>query len=372
MNKVSISIVLSTGLALFSMFFGSGNLLFPLRLGKIALNYPIAAGIGLVSTGVILPFIGAYVVLANKGSYRRFFRPLGRVGMLYLPFFLLLLMGPLGVIPRCITVSFGSFQFISQSLSLPVFSFCMCLAIFLITLNQKYIVPFLGTLLTPLLLISMGILAVKGIFYFHEPAPDPIFNFSDLMNSYWMGIQDGYQTLDLLASFFFSSFIINHITHKIKENPKINKGKKQIALLTMASFLIAGALLAAIYIVLILLGTIHASHMPIGQDEMYLGLVAQEVLGANANSVVCVIVILACLSTAIALVTMFSEFLCKHIFANKIHLHVGSIITLAISFVLSLTGLKGVSALLTPILQWLYPPIIIYTLYKFYLVFRKN
>lgn len=355
-------IVFSTGFALFSMFFGSGNLLFPLRLGKMASHSPFLAGIGLLISGVMLPILGAYVVMKEGGSYRRFFRPLGKWGMLYFPFFLLALIGPLGMIPRCIIVSYGSFQFINNTITLPVFSIIMCVFIFLINLNQKFVVPFLGAILTPTLLFCMGFLAYNGIVDVTHPVEYiPLLGFAQMSKSFMMGVFEGYQTLDLLGSFFFAAFVINHITLKLSGS---QSNKKQIKQLTIGAFFIAGLLLSIIYFLLILLGTIHGKHLPAGSEEYFLGILAQEVLGQNAYLIVCVIVILACLSTALALVTMFSEFLCKYILGNKLHPLLGSILTLIISFILSLTGLKGVSAFLTPILQWLYPPVIVYTLYK--------
>lgn len=376
-KKFILSTILSTGFALFSMFFGSGNLLFPLRLGKLALHSPFLAGVGLMISGVILPMLGSYVVLCEKGSYKRFFRPLKRFGMLYFPFFLLLLMGPFGMIPRCIIVSYGSFQFIdvNKTISMPVFSIIMCVVIFLINLNPKFIIPFLGTFLTPALLLAMGFLSYHGVANItHEVEPIPLLDFYDMWKSFLMGLFDGYQTLDLLGSFFFASFVINHIQNKLKEsNINVSQNNKGLTkFLTISSFFIAGALLTTIYFILILLGTIHGRHLPAGQEEYFLGILAQEVLGNKAHSVVCVIVILACLSTALALVTMFSEFFWKYIVVKKISLLNCSIITLVVSFILSLYGLKGVSALLTPILQWLYPPVILFTLYKFYLSLKKN
>lgn len=53
------------GLALFAMFFGAGNLIFPPYLGKAMGSKFLIAAIGFVITGVGLPFFGNTCLYKN-------------------------------------------------------------------------------------------------------------------------------------------------------------------------------------------------------------------------------------------------------------------------------------------------------------------
>ncbi len=80
-------IVMTTGFALFAMFFGSGNLVFPVMIGAHAHeNYGIAT-VGLILSGVVLPFIGIFAVVKNKGSYSVLFNRMSHLWAFTIPFF---------------------------------------------------------------------------------------------------------------------------------------------------------------------------------------------------------------------------------------------------------------------------------------------
>ncbi|MDP3935448.1 MAG: branched-chain amino acid transport system II carrier protein, partial [Alphaproteobacteria bacterium] len=93
------------GFAIFAMFFGSGNLVFPLQLGQHVGKNWFLGFLGLLSTGIVLPFLGLFVIKLHKGNYRSFFAEGGKMASIILPFFTLSLLGSFGVVPRCITVA---------------------------------------------------------------------------------------------------------------------------------------------------------------------------------------------------------------------------------------------------------------------------
>ena len=66
-------IIFTTGLAMFAMFFGSGNLVFPLRLGVESGDSYIASTIGFIITGVAMPFLGLFSVMLYKGDKNKYF-----------------------------------------------------------------------------------------------------------------------------------------------------------------------------------------------------------------------------------------------------------------------------------------------------------
>jgi LIVCS family branched-chain amino acid:cation transporter len=100
--------IFTTGLAMFAMFFGSGNLVFPLNLGVISGEDYIVSVLGFMLTGVFMPFVGLLSVMLYNGSRSKFFGLLGKKILLLITMAILLLLGPFGVIPRCVVVAYGA------------------------------------------------------------------------------------------------------------------------------------------------------------------------------------------------------------------------------------------------------------------------
>ena len=84
---------LTYGFAIFAMFFGSGNLVFPIQIGQSSGQHWLAGFLGLCITGIILPFLGLYVIKLYNGSYKLFFGEAGKYAKIALPFFTLSLLG---------------------------------------------------------------------------------------------------------------------------------------------------------------------------------------------------------------------------------------------------------------------------------------
>ena len=104
------------GFALFAMFFGSGNLVFPIKIGQLASQHWLWGFAGLFITGIILPFLGLLVVKLYNGSYLKFFAEGGFFAKRVLPLFTLSLLGSFGVVPRCITVAHAGMSYITPDL----------------------------------------------------------------------------------------------------------------------------------------------------------------------------------------------------------------------------------------------------------------
>src|SRR3990167_5283961 len=155
----SKSLILSTGLAMFSMFFGSGNLVFPLLVGQMSEGHYLSATLGILLTGVLVPFLGILAMILFNGDSNAFFRRLGGPATFWFPLIALSLMGPFCVLARCITVAHGAFHLLSPTTPLWLFSLISCGFIFFLTIKKNKIVPVLGSILTPLLLASLAAIA---------------------------------------------------------------------------------------------------------------------------------------------------------------------------------------------------------------------
>jgi LIVCS family branched-chain amino acid:cation transporter len=348
--------VVSTGFALFSMFFGSGNLVFPILVGQESGSCAFFAALGIVLTGVFMPFLGTFGMMLYDGNVERFFRVFGKTGTLVLSFILLGLMGPFGVLARCFTVMHGALELLFGPLLLAPTSVFLCLVTFLLCAKKHRIISTIGTWLTPALLCLLALIAYFGL----TGASLPTGGEKAPQEAFTDGFFQGYQLMDLLASFFFSAFVIGRL-------------KAQGATLRMffTSSCIGMGLLSLVYMALCFLGAIFskecAGHLP----HELLGVIAKETLGEYAALCVGVTMLLACLTTAMALATLFSDFLKNDIFQGKMAGGVSLAVTLLIGFFVSTFEFSGIAKFLGPIVEMLYPVLILLTVANIVMRFRK-
>lgn len=350
-NKI---LIISTGLAMFSMFFGSGNLVFPLVVGQMSEGHFGLASLGILLTGVVVPFLGILGMLLFQGNSQEFFARLGRPATFWFPLFALSLMGPFGVLARCITVAHGAFRLIMPENPLWIFSILSCVVVFLLTVRKNSIVPLLGSILTPILLASLAAIAFFGLLSTDLPQVSS----EGSWTSFKTGILEGYQTMDLLAAFFFSTFIIQHLrSHKQTE-----ENSKETLSIFLKSSLIGAGLLSSIYFALVVLGTAYSDQLRMVPPQEMLGFIAEKAIGPWAAPLVSVAVILACLTTAVVLTALFADFFRKEVVKDKIRNPLAIGITLAIAFGVSTLEFSGIARIISPILEMTYPALIVLTL----------
>jgi len=346
------SLILSTGLAMFSMFFGSGNLVFPLVVGQISEGNIGFATLGILLTGIVVPFLGVFAMFLFNGSSNDFFGRLGKPAKFWFPLIALSLMGPFGVLARCFTVAHGAFKLLVPSTPLWVFSLACCSIIFLLAIKKNRIVPLLGSVLTPLLLISLALIAIFGL----SSSPIATAVSGQEWTSFKNGIFQGYQTMDLLAAFFFSAFIISHL----KNHKSVEEEEHSLPIFIKSSLLGAG-LLSIVYSLLVLLGSAYSDQLATIPPQEMLGFIAEAALGHLAAPLVCIAVILACFTTAVVLTSLFADFLKKEVTKDKINNPVAIITTLVIAFSTSTLEFSGIAKVLGPILEVIYPALIVLT-----------
>jgi LIVCS family branched-chain amino acid:cation transporter len=207
-------------------------------LGHYAGEKSVFAILGLVITGIIVPFSGMMTMILFDGNYREFFFRLGKIPGSLLIFFIMALIGPFAGIPRCITLSYSTLSFSGLSLPLWLFSLIACGVIFLTTFRKNYIVAILGNILTPLLLVSLAIIIVQGLLSPQEPTLTDHAHLSMFIH----GLKEGYNTLDLPAAFFFSMVVLTKI--KTQQNSFQSYTTKKRAFATLKACAIGATLLA--------------------------------------------------------------------------------------------------------------------------------
>ena len=346
--------IVAIGMAMFSMFFGSGNIIFPVLIGQATLSQATPAIVGLILTAVVVPFLGLLALSLFDGDYIKFFTRLGKIPGWGIVIMIMGLIGPFAVIPRCIVLSHGTLSALVPDVSLTIFSLISCGVIFLCTFRQQKILNILGLVLTPVLLVSLFAIIWQG---FSLAAPTPASPFTG-SQAFLKGLIEGYNTMDLFASFMFSSVVLSGIK---KSNPDIIKKPRELSGVYLKSSLIGMGLLGLIYTGMCYVAAMHSQDLQGARADQLLSLLTMKLLGPYAGIVVCLAVSLACLTTAISLSLVFTEFICKEVSKGKVHYIPALVGTLLISFVVSTLKFSGIQGILVPFLEISLPSLMVFT-----------
>ena len=354
MKRILKSQSLAIGLALFSMFFGAGNIIFPLAVGLQAGDKNIYAMIGLLLTAAVMPIAGVIAMILFDGNYRNFFGRLGKIPGFILALVIISLLGPLGSAPRCIALSYTTLKSSLPDISPMLFSAISCVLIFLCTVKKQKILTLLGWILTPLLLGSLATIIILGLLT--TPSISKIEQTH--MSTFFYGLKEGYNTMDLLAAFFFSSTIITILKTRFQEKEE----KRRYTNIALRASLIGAILLGIVYIGFSYLAVFHGTHLSHSAKDELLAAITAKIAGPHASILVCVAIASACFTTAIALISAFTDFIQKEVFKEKIRYEVILCLSLLLTFFISTFEFTGISAFLSPTLQICYPGLIVLTL----------
>ncbi len=345
------------GFAIFSMFFGAGNLVFPLLIGQLSCQHYVSAIFGVLITGVLVPLMGLVSMLLFRCNREAYFGSLGNGVSWVISFLILSLIGPFGAGPRCINVACGSFQAIWPGLSPVVFNIIFCVLIAWCIFNRDGVIAILGGWLSPALLVALLVIIYGGI----KNAPPSILEASlSSWDAFCIGLRKGYQTMDLLASFFFSTTTYLYLKAQFTKTESFEDKKSPILKFCLASSLIGTGALAFIYISLVMLGANYSDTLTNVAGDKLLIVLSEKALGKSSLPLVAVLFTLACLTTAVAVLHLFSEFLKEAICKNKISERTSLFITLLITYVISLFGFTAICNSLEVVMEFLYPALITY------------
>lgn len=349
-NKRYIAI----GLMLFALLFGAGNLIFPAAMGQNAGVNVWYAVLGFCVTGVGLPLI-SIAALGYSGCLD-LEEAAGRVHPWYGVFYSVvsyLAIGPCFAAPRTGTVSFeiavkpflGAF---SPDIALPIFLLIFFLLTYWLAATPSKLVDRVGKILTPALLAVILLLIVQSFITPLGTPQAPTKNYATPVTAVMQGILDGYNTLDAIASFIFATLVISFVKEGGVTHPKAIM--KQVLL----SGSIAVALLAFIYIFIAKIGA--DSVTPLGILETgapVLAGSAKILFGNLGAAILAVIVLLACLSTSVGLVTCCAAYFMRLLghFSYKTY----AVIFCVISYLVGLFGLKTIIVSTIPVLMFIYP-----------------
>lgn len=350
-------IVIATGLALFAMFFGAGNIVFPLYLGANAGQNIVATMIGFLLAGVCVPFLGLFATSLYQGNYHAFFMRLGKMPGFILICFLMIVIGPLAAMPRTETVTFNTLlpyvpDFLRNN---AVFSLFYCGLVFVLAYRETKVVEILGLFLSPVKIVSFSCLVFVGVWY----ATPPIVSSVSPMAAFQESVSLGYNTMDLLATFFYCTVAFNAIQLAVKNDLSLNP-----TTLTLKASVLGGIVISLVYAGFMIVAYNHASVLQGLAAEQTITAISHAVLGKFGGFFVCIAVSFACLATTLALAQVSNHFLYTEIFKRKVSKHLCLTIVMLLTYLMSNLDFQGILKLSLPIVHVIYPALIVLCIFN--------
>lgn len=336
--------VLIIGFALFSMFFGAGNLIFPPFIGATSGSSWLISFLGFViaDVGIILLSINA---VAKAGSFQNVVGKAGSKFGISLEIIMMLCLGPILVIPRTAATTFEmSVMPLTNSLNSVVFSIIFFGLTLILTIKPTRVMDIIGKFLTPVLLIALGLLIFKGI---SSPLGDLKVVNSD--NLFVNGITQGYQTMDALGIGGVTALIISSLVSKGYTNKKENSS------MAVKAATIAGIGLILVYGGLAYLGATVSNTYDVNLSQTALLVsITRDLLGTTGIKLLGVIVAFACLTTSIGLTSVTAKYF-EDLTNKKLKYSHLVIFICLFSALASNLGVNKIISIAAPILTVIYP-----------------
>lgn len=343
------------GSLLFGLFFGAGNLIFPVTLGQEAGANVWLTNLGFLITGIGLPLLGIIAMaVSNVESVFQLANQVNRRFAYAFTVLLYLVIGPFFAIPRLATTSYeiAVAPFVSPAANkivLAIYSIVFFLLAWLAARKPKNLLTIIGKVLTPTLLI---LLCSLFIFNFINPLADS--SQVAVQGPYQsqpitVGFIEGYNTLDALAALAFGIIVV-HSLQELGIHDKVTMTRDIII-----SGLIGVGLMGVIYTLLARLGaeSMALVDQPSTNGGQALAMIAQYYLGDIGLLLLGLTVLIACFKTSIGLLTAFSE-----TFVDMFpRLSYASCLLIAtiLPTLFSNFGLNMIISLSLPVLMFIYP-----------------
>ena len=353
-KKLTFKESMFIGSMLFGLFFGAGNLIFPVHMGQESGSAVFWANIGFLVTGIGLPFLGVIAIGVSKtsGVYELAER-IGKKYALVFTVLLYLVIGPFFALPRLATTSFeiGLAPFIQakqQHVFLVIFSILFFFTAWWLSRRPTKILDYVGKFLNPAFLILLGILLVLAFIHPLGAIDHATVQPSYQEHAFFTGFTQGYNTLDALAALAFGILIVTTIRNMGVTKPS------EIAKDTIKSGAISIVLMGIIYTLLAYVGTMSLGGFALSSNGgIALAQIADHYLGTYGSILLALIVILACLKTGIGLITAFAETF-TDLFPKRNYI-VFVTLASALACLVATVGLTNIIQISLPVLMFIYP-----------------
>ncbi len=360
-NKYRDMIIM--GFALFAIFFGAGNLIFPPYMGVIAGSDWSSGMLGFLTTDPLLPILGVIATVLAGGSADDLGKRVSPGFSKLMGTLAMLLIGPFFAVPRTASVTHDiAVTALFPSVPAWVTSLVFFGIAFVLIFNQGKVIDIIGQYLTPVLIIVLAMLIIKCIISpigdFHAPLVDEIGD----RGVYFKGFTEGYQTMDALGAGLMAGIVIADMKRR---GYKDSEERKR---LSFGVAFIACALLALVYGGLTYVGATYSGKVLAGVDindkaaleqvlsrgDLLKG-VAREVLGSAGSWLLSICLAFACMTTATGLSSTAGNFFSTSIFKGKVGYKVIVSVCIVISFFVSVLGTDKIIKIAVPVLFLIYP-----------------
>lgn len=344
---------------LFGMFFGAGNLIFPVHLGQLAGRNLVSAMAGFIITAVGIPILGvAAIGITHSDGLQGLANKVGKGYGYVFTCLLYLTIGPFFAIPRCASTSFTTGilpmlgENVPEAAALLVFSLIFFAVALFFSLRPTNITVWIGKIINPLFLVFLGILILAAL---RDPGaavstvePDAAYQTGALFS----GLIEGYGTMDAIAGLAFGIVVIDIIRSMgVTDDTAIAKD-------VLSSGILTGILMAVIYVLTILMGAQSRGLFETSENGgIALAQISGHYLGSAGSLVLAFTITFACLKTSIGLITSCADAFVR-MFPNGFRYQTWAVIFTLISFCFSNFGLSRIIGYSLPVLMFLYPPAI--------------
>lgn len=344
------------GFALFSMFFGAGNVIFPPYLGLSCGSQWFLGFLCYYVADIGLALLALFAIL-RSGSPDGIIRRVGQLPSTLLMSAIVLCIGPMLAIPRTAATTYEmSLAPLVAGFSPVLFSVLFFLVILLLCLRESAVVDIVGKVLTPALLIGLLVLIVKGILDPIGPVPDRVL----VDNVPFTGIEAGYQTMDVLAAMVFGIIVLKSAQDKGHTDPK-----DQFRVVAGAG-IVAGTALLVVYLGLTYLGVTTSAFFDLTVLRTFLVVsIVRNLMGHTGIILFSVVVALACVTTAVALVSSAASYFSK-LSKGRVSYTWLVVVICVFSAVTSNFGLDQIVSIAAPILNIVYPPTLVLIVLAFF------
>lgn len=348
MSRKKIIDIIICGFALFAIFFGAGNLIFPPYLGVISGNNWGIANIAFLLSDPLLPILGVIVTALLGGQATDLGKRVSKHFSIIIGAISIILIGPLFAVPRTGATTHEIFvqSFVPSApqwiTSLIFFGLTLYIAI-----HSHTVIDAIGKYLTPILLFILLLVFIAAVVQ-----PNAGFQTTTSAGLFSQSFKEGYQTMDALGAALMAGVVISDLTRRgyteKKEQHQMMFGVGIVSFILLAlvysSLTYAGATVSTVYD-----STIQRPALLIGLIEQLLGSFGKVAMGIAVS--------FACLTTSVGLITT-----CGHYFSTltngKLEYKKIVVVSVVISFLLSLLGVDALLQLAVPVLSAIYPMVI--------------
>ncbi|MDO5499556.1 MAG: branched-chain amino acid transport system II carrier protein [Propionibacteriaceae bacterium] len=348
-RRKALSDALVVGFAIFAIYFGAGNLIFPPYIGaSTGPDWPIGL-LGLTLAGILLPVLAVTAVANSGGTFKSLAQPIAPWFYIVYNILVMIGVGTLITIPRTSAVAYeigvrtlvpAADNMVGRFIAVVVF---FAIAVF-VAFDQGAIADRIGKVLTPLLLaILLTLVTLAVVRPVGEPVP------TGLENPFYMAFTEAYQMGDILTGLLCATIFVSAMAQKGYASPKRN------IVMVLAASGVGALALFLVYGGLEYLGASGNSHFPADTERtaLLVGLI-RLLSGSIGTYALAVAVALACLTTAIGLMTVVAGFV-EDGTKGKVPYRVALIAVAVVGVFQAMGGVERIVAIAGPIFMAMYP-----------------